>query len=153
MSNPHPIFMRLPHYPISHTFGFLSLECPSLSPGPIFLKAHPNTQAPSPGLCLLVQLTIHCLLGTFPDPWARLGIPAQSHIPLLSCITAHFTQHLCTTACISPWGQRNQIQHLHCKSSKVSRALKSKIKARGCLGSPEKRAVNSNFGGVGVIGM
>lgn len=115
-------------------------------PGPILLKVHTCTIP-----VVNPTRSAHDSLppANLPRPQTRLGIPRQSHIPLLSCITAHFTHHICATACMPPWGLRNQTQYLPCTSSKVSRALKGKMKARGCLRSPEKRAVNSNFCRVG----
>ena len=73
----------------------LRMPCP-LPPGPISLKAHTNTHVPPTWLIQLVQLLIHCLPKTFPDPQAGLGIPGHSHLSLLSCITTHFTHHICT---------------------------------------------------------
>ena len=114
---------------------------------PVSLKAYTNTDAPSVNTILLVQVMIHCLLGTFSDLQAELGITQQSHIPLFwYCSTLHILHlYCCMQASLGIESDIVLLEELN-----YSIALKDKIKARGCLVNKEKRVVNSNMGWDGI---
>lgn len=118
--------------------------CP---PSPLFcFKAHTNTDAISMNLILLVQVMIHCLLGTSLASRLNQGLHNN---PISSAVWYHSTLHTlhlyyCTH--VSLWKEESDMV-LPWKSTTISIALKGKIKARGCLENMERKAGNSNFVG------